>query len=77
MRVREIAKNRDLTVDELMNMLLKPASKGRLVDMCSVWGQSKAENMARHMAKLAQKREIKTIYTTHPSASMTSTGKEF
>jgi hypothetical protein len=54
-RVREIAKNRGLTVDELMNMLLKPASKG-LWSKCTVCGAKvKVENLARHMAKMHPK----------------------
>jgi hypothetical protein len=50
-KVREIAKNRDLTVDGLINMLLKPASKG-VWSTCTLCGaRVKDGNLARHMAK--------------------------
>jgi len=54
-RVRELAKNRGLTVDELVNMLLKPASKG-VWSTCTVCGaRVKARNLARHMATVHPK----------------------
>ena len=52
MRVRELAKERGLTVDELMNELMRPSSKG-VWSTCVVCGaRVKAGNMARHMARV-------------------------
>lgn len=52
MRVRELAKDMDLTVDELINELMKPTSKG-VWSTCTVCGaRVKAGNMAKHMAKV-------------------------
>jgi len=49
-KVRELAKNKDLTVDELINMLMKPTSKGSgLLVRCV--GRVKAGNMVNHMAR--------------------------
>ena len=49
--VREIAKNRDMTVDEFINELMRPASKG-FWSTCAVCGaRVKDGNLARHMAK--------------------------
>ena len=54
-RVREIAKNRGLTVDELINMFLKPTSKG-VWSTCTVCeARVKAGNLARHMTKVHPK----------------------
>jgi hypothetical protein len=51
-RVRGLAKDRGLTVDELMNELMRPPSKG-VWSTCKVCGvRVKAGNMARHMAKV-------------------------
>jgi hypothetical protein len=51
-RVRELAKDMDLTVDELINELMKPTLKG-VWSMCTVCGaRIKAGNMAKHMAKV-------------------------
>ncbi|MFH0850912.1 MAG: hypothetical protein V1924_08250 [Candidatus Bathyarchaeota archaeon] len=50
-KVREIAKNRDLTVDEFINELMRQTSKG-FCSTCTVCGaRGKDGNMARHMAK--------------------------
>jgi len=52
LRVRELAKNNGLTVDELINMLMKPASKG-VWSTCTLCGvKVKAGNMVRHMAQV-------------------------
>ena len=60
-RVREITKNRDLTVDEHMNILLKPALKGVWLT-CAVCGaRVKADNMARHMEARAKKRNFNDL----------------
>ena len=54
-RVRKLAKNSGLTVDELINMLIRPASKG-VWSTCTVCGaRVKAGNLARHMAKVHPK----------------------
>ena len=54
-RVRELAKNRGLTVDEFINELMRPSSKG-VWSMCTVCGaRVKAGNLARHMAKVHPK----------------------
>ena len=51
-RVRELAKVRDLTVDELINILMKPAS-GTVWMKCRLCGvKVKAENMPKHMARV-------------------------
>jgi hypothetical protein len=51
-RVRELARDMDLTVDELINELMKPTSKG-VWSTCMVCGaRVKAGNMAKHMAKV-------------------------
>jgi hypothetical protein len=51
-RVRELAKDMDLTVDELINELMKQISKG-VWSTCTVCGaRVKAGNMAKHMAKV-------------------------
>jgi len=51
-RVRELARDMDLTVDELINELMKPISKG-VWATCTVCGaRVKAGNMAKHMAKV-------------------------
>jgi len=51
-RVRELAKDRGLTVDELMNELMRPGSKGvwSTCTVCEV--RVKAGNMARHVVKV-------------------------
>ena len=54
-RVRELAKNRGLTVDEFINELMRPSSKG-VWSTCTVCGaRVKAGNLARHMAKVHPK----------------------
>ena len=54
-RVRELAKNRGLTVDGLINELMRPASKG-VWSTCTVCGaRVKDGNLARHMAKVHPK----------------------
>jgi len=51
-KAREIAKNRDLTVDEFINELMRPASKG-FWSTCAVCGaRVKADNMPKHMANV-------------------------
>jgi len=51
-RVRELSKVRDLTVDELINMLMKPTS-GTVWMKCRMCGvKVKAENMPKHMARV-------------------------
>ena len=51
-RVRELARERSLTVDELLNELMGPSSKEGW-STCTVCGaRIKAGNMARHMAKV-------------------------
>ena len=51
-RVRELAKDMDLTVDELINELMKPISKS-VWSTCTVCrARVKAGNMAKHMAKV-------------------------
>jgi hypothetical protein len=51
LRVRELAKNKGLTVDELINELMKPSSKG-VWSTCTTCGvRVKAVNMAKHMAR--------------------------
>jgi len=55
LRVRELAENNGLTVDELINMLMKPASKG-LWSTCTLCGAKvKAGNMARHEVRMHPK----------------------
>jgi 5-methylcytosine-specific restriction endonuclease McrA len=50
-KLREIAKNRDLTVDEFINELMKPASKG-FWSTCAVCGAKvKDGDLARHMVE--------------------------
>jgi hypothetical protein len=52
LRVRELAKNNGLTVDELINMLMKPASKS-VWSTCTLCGTKvKAGNMVRHMSQV-------------------------
>jgi len=54
-RVRELARNKGLTVDEPMNELMRPTSKG-VWSTCIVCGvRVKAGNLARHMAKVHPK----------------------
>ena len=54
-RVRELAKNKGLTVDEFINELMRPASKG-VRSICTVCGaRVKDGNLARHMAKVHPK----------------------
>jgi len=51
-RVIEPARDMDLTVDELINELMKPISKD-VWSSCTLCGaRVKAGNMARHMAKV-------------------------
>ncbi len=51
-RVRELAKARDLAVDELINVLMKPTS-GAVLVRCSLCGAKvKAENTPKHMARV-------------------------
>ncbi|MFC1802898.1 hypothetical protein ACFL0D_02905 [Thermoproteota archaeon] len=54
-RVRELAKTKSLTVDELINQLMKLISKG-IWSTCSLCGaRVKAGNMLKHMAKVHPK----------------------
>jgi len=54
-RVRELARNKGLTVDEFINELMMPASKG-VWSTCTVCGaRVKAGNLARHMVKVHPK----------------------
>ena len=54
-RVRELAKNKGSTVDEPINELMRPASKG-VWSTCTVCGaRVKAGNLARHMADVHPK----------------------
>jgi hypothetical protein len=51
-KVRELAKVRDLTVDELINILMKPTSLTVWLK-CGLCGvKVKAENMSKHMARV-------------------------
>ena len=51
LKVRELAKNKNLTVDELINELMKPTSKGGW-SKCTICGvKIKAENMESHMKR--------------------------
>ena len=53
--VRELARNKGLTVDELINELIRPTSKS-VWSTCMVCGaRVKAGNLARHMAKVHPK----------------------
>ncbi len=54
-KVRELAKNKNLTVDELMNELMKPTSKGvwSTCTLCEV--RVKAGNMVNHMSRVHPK----------------------
>ena len=55
LRVRELARNKGLTVDEFINELMRPASKGVWLT-CTVCGaRVKAGNLARHMVKVHPK----------------------
>ena len=54
-RVRELARNKGLTVDEFINELMRPAPKG-VWSTCALCGvRVKAGNLARHMAKVHPK----------------------
>ncbi len=54
-RVRELAKTKGLTVDELINELMTPTVKGVWLT-CSLCGaRVKAENMPKHMARVHPK----------------------
>lgn len=54
-RVKEMARDRGLTVDQLINELLTPALRGVWL-MCNMCGAKvKAENMPKHMAKVHPK----------------------
>jgi anaerobic ribonucleoside-triphosphate reductase len=50
-RARELAKARDLTVDELINELMKPTSGVAWVRCSLCRAEIKAENMPKHMAR--------------------------
>ena len=55
LKVRERAKNEGLTVDELINMLMRPTSKGDW-STCTLCGvRVKAGNMVNHMARVHPK----------------------
>ena len=55
LKVRELAKSKDLTVDELINELMKPTSKG-VWSTCTLCGvRVKAGNMVNHMARVHPK----------------------
>ncbi len=50
LKVRELAKNKNLTVDELINELMKLTSKG-IWSTCTMCGvRVKAGNMVNHMS---------------------------
>jgi len=52
LRVRELARDKCLTVDELMNELMRPPSKG-VWSTCTVCGvRVKAGNIESHMARV-------------------------
>ena len=54
-RVGELARNKGLTVDEFINELMRPASKG-VWATCTVCGaRVKAGNLERHRAKVHPK----------------------
>ena len=54
-RVRELDKNKDLTVDEFINLLLKPGSKG-VWSTCTLCGaRVKARNMDKDVARVHPK----------------------
>jgi hypothetical protein len=51
LKVRELAKNKGLTVDGLINMLMKPTLKG-VWSTCALCGvRVKAGNMVNHIAR--------------------------
>ena len=55
LKVRELAKNNNLTVDELINGLMKSTSKG-IWSMCALCGvRVKAGNMVNHMSRVHPK----------------------
>ncbi len=55
LRVRELAKNKGLTVDELVNELMKPTSMG-VWSTCTLCGvRVKAGNMVNHMSRVHPK----------------------
>ena len=55
LNVRERAKNKNLTVDERINELMKPTSKG-VWSTCTLCGvRVKAGNMVNHMARVHPK----------------------
>jgi hypothetical protein len=55
LRVRELAKNKGLTVDELVNELMKPTSMG-VWSTCTLCGvRVKAGNMVNHMSRVRPK----------------------
>ena len=55
LKVRELAKNKNLTVDELINELMKPTSKG-IWSTCTMCGaRVKAGNMVNHMSRVHPK----------------------
>jgi hypothetical protein len=55
LKVRELAKNKDLTVDALINMLMKPTSKGIWLTctMCEV--RVNAGDMVNYMSRVHPK----------------------
>jgi len=55
LKVRELAKNKGLTVDELINEFMKPPSKG-VWSTCTLCGvRVKAGNMVNHIARVHPK----------------------
>ena len=55
LRVRELAKNKGLTVDELINEFMKPVSYG-IWSTCTLCGvRVKAGNMVKHMTRVHPK----------------------
>ena len=55
LKVRKLAKNKNLTVDELINELMKPTSKG-IWSTCTLCGvRVKARNRVNHMSRVHPK----------------------
>ncbi len=51
--VREVAKSKGLTIDELLNKLISQSKERLTCSLCGV--KVKATNMSRHMAKVHPK----------------------
>jgi hypothetical protein len=55
LKVRELAKNEGLTVDEFINMLMKPTSKDAWSTCTQCGVRVKAGNMVNHMSRVHPK----------------------